>query len=451
LKPSGTTVLYVAKDDGSDARCIGCADVIDGVDGQRIFAAAPAGYAAAPSTTTTPNPVTRRTGAVIYANQNKDLAYWTPDGKWLLAGVEMPRHALTHDQGNSAAGMFNDLWAISVDGKTWVQLTDFASTWQMVDLTAGMPFPSINSVCTTGLQYASKQRPTPFHAYFCSLTGAPPPSIGTMRPTIGKLGGELVVAWAERVGLDPAYTASGVLQLAMAGLKFSEDGLPALVNYKRNLTPAPGTPHAAENLWKNPGGMTEIGNLYEPWSFSADGKRLAFASDVFRSTSVPGSLQPLGAGTASFMDVVEWKWMDQPAALEDMTRHDALLYPYLANGTPTSDKHAVTKTFGHWEEPAVYMSLEGWEHLAFASSANLSPAWNPLEHNKTFGLETWVMAQDRTSPARKVTSFNTGPGPRWLVYPTDAQGYDGLLLSVVPAGQPGGNPPGSIYRLQLAH
>jgi hypothetical protein len=345
--------------------------------------------------------------------------------------------------------MFNDLWAISVDGKTWVQLTDFSSTWQMADLTSSMPFPSTNSICSTGTQYESKQRPIPFHAYFCSIAGAPPPSIGTMRPTVGSLNGEVVVAWGERVGLDPTYTGGGVLQLATAGLKYSDQGLPALIDYRRNLTPTAEHPDGGSNLWKNPEGKAEIGNHYEPWSFSADGKRLALASDVFRST-VTGLPQPLGTGTAVFMDVVEWKWCAQPAALEDVTRYDATLYPYSPNGVPEQNKSGA-KYFGHWEEPAVYLTLEGWEYLAYGSSANLTPAWNPLDHNKTFGLETWVIPQDRTSPSRKVTSLNGGLGQRWTVSPTDNEGTDSLLLTVAPAGQPGGNPPGSIYRLRLAH
>ena len=110
-------------------RCIGCADMVDGLDGVRIFQAEL-------SDADRPNAPLRKTGFTVYANQNKDLAAWYPDGQWLFAGVEMPRHALKHDLGNSEVGMFNDLWAISADGKIWVQLTDFAGTWQFEDATS---------------------------------------------------------------------------------------------------------------------------------------------------------------------------------------------------------------------------------------------------------------------------------------------------------------------------
>src|SRR3569832_807605 len=203
----------------------------------------------------------------------------------------------------------------------------------------------------------------------------------------------------------------------MARLKYSDEGLPALVDYRRNLTPTAEQPQGTAGLWKNPEGRAEIGNFYEPWSFSADGKRLAIATDAFRST-ITGLPQPLGQGTAAFMDVAEWKWAAQPAVLEDVTRYDATLYPYSPNGVPEQNKSGA-KYFGHWEEPAVFFTLEGWEYLGFGSSANLSPAWNPLEHSKTFGLETWLIPEDRTSPARKVTSLNGGLGQRSLVYPTD--------------------------------
>lgn len=76
---SGTSVLYVAGADGSQPRCIGCTDVVDGRDGVRIFQAEP-------SAADRSNAPLRKTGFTVYANQNKDLAAWYPDGQWIFAG-----------------------------------------------------------------------------------------------------------------------------------------------------------------------------------------------------------------------------------------------------------------------------------------------------------------------------------------------------------------------------
>jgi hypothetical protein len=61
--------LYVAGADGSQPRCIGCTDVVDGRDGVRIFQAEP-------SAADRPNEPLRKTGFTVYTNQSKDLAAW---------------------------------------------------------------------------------------------------------------------------------------------------------------------------------------------------------------------------------------------------------------------------------------------------------------------------------------------------------------------------------------
>jgi hypothetical protein len=174
---SGTTVLYIANADGSAPVCLGCTDVVDGQNGVAI-------YKVAPSTSATPNALVRQTGAIVYANQNKDLATWYPDGRWIIAGVEMPRHALKHAYGNSEVGMFNDLWAISRDGRTWVQLTDFVPTWTYMDSVAVVPYgcgDTLAGHCPAQCQYGSV---APYEIYSCSASGQAPPASGTMRPTM---------------------------------------------------------------------------------------------------------------------------------------------------------------------------------------------------------------------------------------------------------------------------
>jgi hypothetical protein len=429
----------VAGADGSQPRCIGCTDVVDGRDGVRIFQAEP-------SAADRPNEPLRKTGFTVYTNQSKDLAAWYPDGQWIFAGVEMPRHALKHHLGNSEVGMFNDLWAISADGKIWVQLTDFASAWQFEDATVFMPFQSSDSSnCPAGSQYAPaklfKRQQAPYSAYAGSATQAPPPCLGTMRPTVGQAGGASLVpiAWGERVGLDPKYSWAGPLQLAMAEIAFVGD-LPALANYRRNLTPTPRDPRGS-GLWSNPHGDTQIGCGYEPWAFSRDNRRLGFASDVFLSTSSPAAKPVEMPYSEAFTDVVAWQWQEQPR-LWDVTAYNEN-YAYQNNCAPGRAKY-----YGHWEEPMVFSLGAGAETIAFGSSANLDPPWNPMDHKATFGLEVWALRSDGSKPALRLTHFNGGPGDHWLAYPTATDPADNsLFITVVPGGQPGGNPPGAIYKI----
>jgi len=258
FKPDGTTVLYVSGRNGENPRGIGCRDIVDGQGKMAV-------YRALLSTSETPNAPQRQARAIVYANQNKDLAAWHPDGQWIFAAVEMNRHALTHDAGNGETGRFNNLWAISADGNIWVQLTDFEATWKYYDPVAPMPYAAYDVLnAPESARYASLWHRHPYVAYSASAKGEPPPASGVFRPTAGnsRRGGKVPIVWGERVGLHPKYAWGGTLQLATAEIGFV-NGLPALVNYRRNLTPSPQHPDG-RNLWSNPGGDAVIGAGYEP-------------------------------------------------------------------------------------------------------------------------------------------------------------------------------------------
>jgi hypothetical protein len=443
---AGTTVLYVANGDGSNPSCLGCMDVIDGQDGVAI-------YKVLPSADATANTPVRQTGATVYANQNKDLAAWHPGGNWLIAGIELPQHALTHALGNAEVGLFNDLWAISVDGKTWVQLTDYAATWTYKDAVAQIPYACAQVAanrCPTACQYrnaAPGGAIHPFDAYSCSAAGAPPPASGTMRPTLshglaGDVSGSAKLVWAERVGISPSYVWGGVLQIATADIVM-QGGLPTLVNYRRNITPTPSRPDG-QGLWSNPGGNTVIGAGYEVWSFSEDDSLVTFASDVFLSTSDPAVTRSVSPGSQLFTDAIAWRWRGTPS-LANLTAYDPLVYNYADNAAP----YPISK-YGHWEEPVVPSLGATPPFYAFASSANLAPTWDPYDSAATLGLETWIVRADRSAPAVKLTHFNEpAAAPHTWAYPTamDAAARN-LYLTVVPA-LPGGNPPGAIYSVHV--
>ncbi len=416
----------------------------DGVDGVAI-------YKVAPSTTAQPGAVTPQKGATIYANRNKDLAHWVPGCQWLVAGVEMPLHAETHGVGDSEIGMFNDLWVISADGKTWVQLTDYAPTWTYADTVAPMPFECSDPSCPTGCQYGAA---APFAAYSCSATGKPPPASGTMRPVVsngqaGGAAGSAKVIWGERVGVTldmakPKYAWGGVLQLARADL-VTVSGVPGLASYQRNLTPTPAAP-AGTDAWANPGGATVIGAGYESWSFSDDDATFYFASDAFLSTSNPSVQQHVSTSSEAFTDVIGWTWSAAAPTLTDLTRYDPVVYAYQPNAGP-----APVSSYGHWEEPVVVSRGAASAFFAFASSADLEPAWNPAATAATFGLEVWLLRADRSKPAGKLTHFNEpASAPRVLAYPTALNPSDqSLYISVAPQSA-GTNAPGALYRLRPA-
>ena len=323
----GTTILYIAGRDGGESYAIGERDCMDGVDGLTM-------YMAAPSTTGTPQRPLRQRGASMYANRNKDLAAWHPNGKWIIAAVEMPRHALTHDKGNGETGLFNNLWAISADGKIWVQLTRFETTWRYFDPVAMLPYAAADRKNNpVGAWYASKDHTEPYAIFSASAPGEPPPASGIMRPVCGhhEVNGRTPVVWAERVGLSPGYVWGGTLQLAMADIVFV-DGIPTLVNYRRSLTPTPAAP-AGEGLWANRDGNTVIGAGYEAWDISPDDTEILFASDVFFSGSHTAGNWPYGrktrAWTQAFPDVAAWNW--EIPSLENITAYRPGVYTYKDN------------------------------------------------------------------------------------------------------------------------
>jgi hypothetical protein len=450
LAPTGTSVLYVAGADGASPRCLGCTTIVDGQDGVAI-------YKAALSAGAPPAPI-RQPGAVIYANQNKDLPFWDPSGAWIIAGVELPRHGLPHAQGNSEVGGYVDLWAISVDGKTWVQLTDFAATWPAINATSGRPLQCAEAGCAAGCQGVIATNSHPFAEYACSAAGAPPPAVGVMRPVVshgaaGGIAGSAKLAWSERVGwAGTGYTWGGPLQAATGDLVIvaASDGrlVPAIGSYERNLTPTPAGP-AGRGLWKPADGHV-IGKGYETWGFTADDQQLLIASDAFlfsdKLASSPASWQALGGATQAFIDVTAWSWRAAAPAYADLTLHDPVAYPYAPNGSASP----LVAQLGHWEEPVVFASAPT-AFMAFASSANLSPAWNPdtsASSAASFALEAWVMRGDRSAAAHPITHLSSAQA-RFLTYPTDVDA-DTLYLSSAPQVASPSNLPGVIYRYRVA-
>ena len=146
----------------------------------------------------------------------------------------------------------------------------------------------------------------------------------------------------------------------------------------------------------------------------------------------------------TFSDAIAWKWR-APQALTNITAYDAAVYPYADNAAA----YPVSK-YGHWEEPIVASIGAAVPFFAFSSSADLAPPWDPYNFTATFGLETWVVPVDRSTPAIKITHFNEPEtASRMWAYPTafnpDKQS---LYLTVVPGG-PGLNPPGNIYVLTV--
>lgn len=435
----GTTVLYISDKNGRNAQGIGCEDMEDAKNGVAI-------YLVQPQATDQPNVPVRQKGGIVYANQNKDLGTWHPNGQWIFAAVEMPHHAVGHNLGNGELGMFNNLWAISVDGKKWVQLTRYETNWEYYDPVAMMPYAALDAKnYPIGLQYSGPGNQHPYSAYSASAKNQPPPASGIMRPTVGnnEREGKTPIVWTERVGLAPKYTWGGPLQLARADIVFN-NGLPALVNYQRNLTPTPPHPEG-KDLWANPGGEAVIGAGYESWAFSRDDEEILFASDACLPFSSRSGKRTISPWSQAFSDVVSWRWRRNPS-LWNVTDYHPQRYAYHDNGGPPDTLH-----YGHWEEPAVYLLSENKaDTIAFSSSANLIPPWNPMNHLSTFGLDVWLVKRNGKTPAKRLTFFNGDNGPRWLAYPTATDPLDdSLFLTVVPGGKGGENPPGTIYTLAV--
>jgi hypothetical protein len=96
---SGIYQLHVTKSDGSPGPCLTCS--------------APPGAPA--------------------VGLNKMLPYVEPTQKWVLFGVEWPHHSPYVGQDwqkylEMANGWYMDLWAVSIDGQKWVQLTNYGET-----------------------------------------------------------------------------------------------------------------------------------------------------------------------------------------------------------------------------------------------------------------------------------------------------------------------------------
>ncbi|MCP5431843.1 MAG: hypothetical protein H6923_01090 [Alphaproteobacteria bacterium] len=431
FEPDHTSVLYIADHDGRNARCIGCETVADGVGGVEIWKIAPSGDG-------TPSPAVRQIGAKVFARQNKDLAAWHPGGKWITASVEMPSHAGSHFTGHGEIGMFNDIWAISDDGRVWVQLTDWQAGWVHADPVARMPYQAADPLCPTGDQYGTPEMPEPYAAYACSPKGAPPPVNGVMRTTVGQTvgaDGRTLIVWGERVGIDTRYPFVGPLQFGRGKLAFTPEGLPAIVDMKNNLTPTPGNP-MGEGLWSNPGGRTVIGTAYEPFNFAPDDTRLALASDAFLShkpgVALDGPLRIEINGvrnyvpTQAFWDLGEWR--TDGSSYESLTLYDPAGYAYPDNASP-----APMDRLGYFEEPSAYLELGPDAYIAVGSSVN--PDFSFPRFQETFFLETWIFGKDAPRKAAKVTDFNAA-AHLWT-YPTSFDAKRKRLYLVQQAGGKG--------------
>jgi hypothetical protein len=265
-----------------------------------------------------------------------------------------------------------------------------------------------------------------------------------MRPVVslgmtGDTPNSAKLVWAEKVGLSPQYAWGGPQQVALADIVMVE-GKPALVRYERNLSPTPLHPDG-RGLWSNPDGDTVLGAGYEAFAFSADGEQIFVATDAFFSTSSAAvSVEPHTASQA-FTDSTVWSWR-APYLHTNVTRYDPPVYGYVDNGYP----YPVSK-YGHWEEMILPISVGGVPAFAFTSSANLDPPWSDFE--STFGLETWILAADRSAPAVQATHLNEpADAPRMLVYPTAFNPQlGGIYVSVAPFLSGAANAPGALFLL----
>ncbi len=335
-----TSVVFIANADGTSPVCLGCSDVVPSASVKVVNIS--------PSTNSGMGTVTELTGTAgtIYANQNKDMPVWHPDGKWLFMTIEMKQHGGIHSMGNGEVGTFTDIWAVYADqsdatwfGKLWVRLTDYASTWDhansaydFFDNVAMMPYYTAETKCDGGanLQYADYAKQMPYGHFHCSAPGEPPVTSGVMRPVVAPLAlanGNVRMAWGRRVGLSiPAQypnpdcsvinkglPGGGVQLLGAAEADLREDfnlsgwptaatyDPPAIVNDKGPWGPtkadkdgvggAGGTTPTWKGKQYNVGTNDSplLGHWYEAWDFSYDvaTEYLSFASDIML-TQRPG-------------------------------------------------------------------------------------------------------------------------------------------------------------------
>jgi hypothetical protein len=196
---SPATVIYVDGPNGGQAFCIGCEDVIDDGSPTSRFFVYKNGTRAAPGT------------HGPYAVQSKQIPTWHPSGRWIAVSVEMPAHIGSSASAGGETGYYNDLWAVSDDGRTWVQLTDFAATWPVefrLGAAALTPYRCNQSACSAGCQYVKPGFEHPYDSYWCSAAGQPPPAGSTISPD-----GYTPVVWGEQVGSATSYTWQSIWQL----------------------------------------------------------------------------------------------------------------------------------------------------------------------------------------------------------------------------------------------
>ena len=182
---TGTFQLWIADPDGTNQRCLSCRQVAGG-----------------------PRP-----------NQHVGMPSWHPSGEWLIVVVEMPRHGAPHAKSHAGTGAYVDIWAVTPDGRRWVQLT----------------------------RYANRALRARF----------PDQPVGALVPRLSRRGDVLV--WAEMIGYDARHPF-GIWQLAVANLTIDRRG-----------------PRLEQKRIFRPG--TRQTTFYEAWSFSPDDRAITVASD----------------------------------------------------------------------------------------------------------------------------------------------------------------------------
>lgn len=143
---------------------------------------------------------------------------WHPSGAWLLVTREMSSHYGVHAIAHPGNGLYVNIWAVTPDGATWVQLTDYANT------PVGAP-------------------------YFAE-------PIGALIPKVNQDGTKL--AWARKIGYELG---------SPDGLAYWDIAVADLVTV--------GTPSLANEAHYTPGSA----RFYELWDWTRDGQKLIVVSD----------------------------------------------------------------------------------------------------------------------------------------------------------------------------